>query len=108
MPAMKQAGLAVELLETRHVSDAFKAMPVKSGPQRTPARSRQTMRLGLVPAGTLQSITAQEIRAMLTARKLVQSKLLDLENSLRGILRGFGLKVGRRRGQTLPDASKSW
>jgi transposase len=27
--AMKQAGLAVELLETRHVSDAFKAMPVK-------------------------------------------------------------------------------
>src|SRR5438128_10882418 len=28
--AMKQAGLAVELLETRHVSDAFKAMPVKS------------------------------------------------------------------------------
>ena len=32
---------------------------------------------------------------MLTARKLVQSKLLDLENSLRGILRGFGLKVGK-------------
>ena len=31
--AMRQAGLAVELLETRHVRDAFKAMPVKSGPQ---------------------------------------------------------------------------
>ena len=28
--AMRQAGLAVELLETRHVHDAFKAMPVKS------------------------------------------------------------------------------
>jgi len=28
--AMKQAGLAVELLETRHVRDAFKAMPVKT------------------------------------------------------------------------------
>ena len=28
--AMRQAGLAVELLETRHVRDAFKAMPVKS------------------------------------------------------------------------------
>ena len=26
--AMKEAGLAVELLETRHVRDAFKAMPV--------------------------------------------------------------------------------
>lgn len=32
---------------------------------------------------------------MLTARKLVQSKLLDVENSLRGILRGFGLKIGK-------------
>jgi transposase len=32
---------------------------------------------------------------MLTARKLVQSKLQDVENSLRGILRGFGLKVGK-------------
>src|SRR5438445_9309404 len=28
--AMRDAGLAVELLETRHVRDAFKAMPVKS------------------------------------------------------------------------------
>ena len=29
------------------------------------------------------------------ARKLVQTKRLDVENSLRGILRGFGLKVGK-------------
>ncbi len=28
--AMRAAGLAVELLETRHVCDAFKAMPVKT------------------------------------------------------------------------------
>jgi transposase len=28
--AMRQAGPAVELLETRHVRDAFKAMPVKT------------------------------------------------------------------------------
>src|SRR5438034_9345053 len=92
--AMKQAGLAVELLETRHVSDAFKAMPVKS--DRNDARKiAQLMRLGWFRPVHCKSITAQEIRAMLTARKLVQSKLLDLENSLRGILRGFGLKVGK-------------
>jgi transposase len=42
-----------------------------------------------------KSIAAQELRAMLTARKLVQSKLRDVENHLRGILRGFGLKVGK-------------
>ena len=92
--AMKQAGLAVELLETRHVSDAFKAMPVKT--DRNDARKiAQLMRLGWFRPVHCKSIAAQEIRAMLTARKLVQSKLLDLENSLRGILRGFGLKVGK-------------
>ncbi len=36
----------------------------------------------------------------LTARKLVQSKLRDVENSLRGILRGFGLKVGKTTERT--------
>ena len=36
----------------------------------------------------------QEIRALLTARKLLVAKLRDVESSLRGILRGFGLKVG--------------
>ena len=32
---------------------------------------------------------------MLTTRTLAQSKLYDIEMSLRGILRGFGLKVGQ-------------
>jgi len=92
--AMKKAGLAVELLETRHVSDAFKAMPVKS--DRNDARNiAQLMRLGWFRPVHCKSMSAQEIRAMLTARKLIQSKLQDIENSLRGILRGFGLKVGK-------------
>ena len=43
--AMRDAGLAVELLETRHVRDAFKAMPVKT--DRKDARGiAQLMRLG--------------------------------------------------------------
>jgi transposase len=92
--AMKRAGLSVELLETRHVRDAFKAMPVKS--DRNDARGiAQLMRLGWFRPVHCKSIGAQETRAVLTARKLVQAKLLDVENSLRGILRGFGLKVGK-------------
>jgi transposase len=91
--AMKEAGLAVELLETRHVRDAFKAMPVKS--DRNDARGiAQLMRLGWFRPVHCKSMAAQETRALLTARKLVQSKLHDIEMSLRGILRGFGLKVG--------------
>ena len=91
---MTQEGLAVELLETRHVRDAFKGMMVKS--DRNDARNiAQLMRLGWFRPVHCKSLAAQEVRAMLTARKLVQSKLLDVENSLRGILRGFGLKVGK-------------
>jgi transposase len=41
-----------------------------------------------------KSANAQEVRALLTARKLIQTKLLDIECGMRGVLRGFGLKVG--------------
>jgi len=54
----------------------------------------QLMRLGWFRPVHCKSLPAQEVRALLTARKLVQSKLFDVEMSLRGILRGFGLKVG--------------
>ena len=92
--AMKQAGLAVELLETRHVRRAFETMLVKS--DRNDARGiAQLMRHGWFRPVHCKSLPAQEVRAILTARKLVQSKLQDTENSLRGILRGFGLKVGK-------------
>jgi transposase len=99
--AMREAGLAVELLETRHVRDAFKAMLVKS--DRNDARGiAQLVRLGWFRPVHCKSIAAQEVRAMLTARKLVQSKLRDVENSLRGILRGFGLKVGKTTARSFP------
>jgi transposase len=92
--AMREASLAVELLETRHVRDAFKAMPVKS--DRNDARGiAQLMRLGWFRPVHCKSMDAQATRSLLAARKLIQSKLHDVENSLRGILRGFGLKVGK-------------
>jgi transposase len=92
--ALREAGFAVELLETRHVRNAFKAMPVKT--DRNDARGiAQLMRLGWFRPVHCKSMEAQETRALLTARKLVQKKLRDFEMSLRGVLRGFGLKVGK-------------
>jgi transposase len=94
-----EAGLKVSLLEVRHVRTAFKTMPVKS--DRNDARGiAQLMRLGWFRAVHCKSLAAQEVRALLTARKLVQTKLLDVEMSLRGVLRNFGLKVGRTTGRT--------
>jgi transposase len=90
---LRAVGLAVELLETRHVQAALSAMPVKT--DRKDARGiAQLIRLGWFRPVHCKSLAAQETRALLTARKLLQSKLHDIEMSLRGILRGFGLKVG--------------
>ena len=91
---LRRAGLPVELLETRHVRKALELMPVKT--DRNDARGiAQLMRLGWFRPVHCKSLGSQEVRALLTARKLLQAKLLDVEMSLRGILRGFGLKVGR-------------
>jgi transposase len=93
-PALRKAGLAVELLETRHVRNALKTMPVKT--DRKDARGiAELMRLGWHRPVHCKSMAAQETRALLTTRHLVQSKLHDVEMSLRGTLRGFGLKVGK-------------
>src|SRR4029077_5091710 len=98
---MRDAGLAVELLETRHVRNAFKAMPVKT--DRKDARGiAQLMRLGWFRPVHCKSLPAQEVRALLTARKLLQTKNHDVEMSLRGVLRGFGLKVGPTTPRTFP------
>jgi len=101
-----EGGLKVTLLEVRHVRAAFKTMAVKS--DRNDARGiAQLMRLGWFRAVHCKSLPAQEVRALLTTRKLVQTKLLDVEMSLRGVLRNFGLKVGRTTA-CLTIGSRNW
>jgi transposase len=101
--AMTRAGLAAELLETRHVRNAFKTMPVKT--DKKDARGiAQLMRLGWFRPVHCKSASAQEVRALLTARKLLQGKLHDVEMSIRGVLRGFGLKVGATTPRTYARA----
>jgi len=88
------AGFEVVLLETRHVKAALSAMVIKT--DRKDARGiAQLLRMGWFRPVHAKSPAAQEVRALLVARKLLQTKLLDVEFSIRGILRGFGLKMAR-------------
>ncbi len=90
---LSAAGLPAVLIETRHVRAALSAMTHKT--DRSDARGiAHLMRLGWFRPVHAKGLLAQEIRALLTARRLLVEKLRDVENSLRGILRGFGLKVG--------------
>jgi transposase len=90
---LQKAGFEVVLLETRHVKAALSAMIVKT--DRRDARGiAQLLRMGWFRPVHCKSPPAQEVRALLTARKLLQAKMRDVELSLRGLLRGFGLKIG--------------
>jgi len=90
---LKRAGFEVVLLETRHVKAALSAMTVKT--DRKDARGiAQLIRMGWFRPVHAKSIASQEVRALLVARKQLLERLIDVELSMRGILRGFGLKVG--------------
>src|SRR5512133_1949787 len=90
---LSEAGLEAVLLETRHVKAALSAMVVKT--DRKDARGiAQLLRMGWYRPVHRKSPPAQEVRALLAGRKLLQAQLRDVELSIRGLLRGFGLKVG--------------
>ncbi|WP_043839719.1 IS110 family transposase [Muricoccus aerilatus] len=87
------AGLETVLLETRHVKAVLRSVAVKT--DRNDARGMaQMIRMGWFRPVHAKTIPAQEVRALLAARKQLQARLNDLGLCLRGILRGFGLKLG--------------
>jgi transposase len=90
---LKRTGFDAVLLETRHVKAALSAMMVKT--DRKDARGlAQLIRMGWFRPVHAKSMGSQEVRALLVARKQLLGRLIDVELSIRGILRGFGLKVG--------------
>src|SRR5262245_7113058 len=52
------------------------------------------MRVGLYRPVHVQTVRSQNLRVLMTSRKLLQSKAIAIENDLRATLRNFGLKVG--------------
>lgn len=90
---LTEAGLDVVLIETRQVKGALKAMPIKTV-RRDAEDIARLSPLGWFRSVHCKSVSAQEVRAVLSARKAVQQGFVTLELSLRGLLRTFGLKVG--------------
>ena len=88
-----EAGMPVICVETRHLHAVLKARINKT--DRNDAHGiAQMMRVGLFKPVHVKTPASQQRRLLLTSRKLLQRKIYDIENDLRGSLRNFGLKVG--------------
>jgi transposase len=97
--------LSVVLLETRQLRAATRAMPVKT--DQTDARAiAQMVRTGWFRPVHVKSELSQELRARLTARRLLVGKLRDIDHGVRGLLRGFGLKMGAVGERALPARAR--
>lgn len=89
-----EAGLPMVCVETRHMKALLKAQQVNKSDRNDARGIAQMMRVGLFKPVHVKTLAAQEQRMLLTSRKLIQRKLLDIECDMRGTLRNFGLKVG--------------
>src|SRR5512144_1125499 len=91
---LRAAGFAVICIETRQMKAALKAMRNKT--DRNDARGiAQIMRTGWFRMVHVKGSESHELRFLLTNRKTLQRKALDIENEIRGTLKAFGLKVGK-------------
>ena len=91
---LNTAEIETVLMETRQVKGALKAMPVKTD-RRDAQGMAHLLRMGWFRPVHCKSASSQEARALLTGRKLLVKKTIDIELGVRGILRGFGLKLGK-------------
>ncbi|MBO6899688.1 MAG: IS110 family transposase [Shimia sp.] len=90
---IEEAGYDVVLMETRLVKAALKAMPIKTD-RRDAQGIARLLQMGWYRPVHRKSVSSQEIRALLSARKSIQQAIINIELSMRGVLRNFGLKLG--------------
>ncbi|WP_138473103.1 IS110 family transposase [Poseidonocella sp. HB161398] len=91
---LTEAGFETVLMETRHVKGALKAMPIKTD-RRDAEGIARLLQMGWFRPVHCKSVSAQEMRALLGARKSIHQAVINLELSIRGTLRNFGLKLGK-------------
>ena len=101
---LREAGYDVVCMEARQVNAALSAMRNKT--DKHDARGiAQILRSGWYSRVHVKSVEAHHTRALLTSRKVMQRKCIDLENEIRGLLKVFGFKLPMRLSRGAFDAA---
>lgn len=94
LKGLEQRNLQAVQMETRQVHLALSASAVKT--DRKDARGiANLLRMGWFKPVHVKTATARERRVLLSARESLLRRLKDLDNSVRGLLRCFGLRPPR-------------
>ena len=89
---LQAAGYEVICLEARQVNSALSAMRNKT--DKNDARGiAQILRTGWYSRVHVKSMESHLIRALLSSRKTVLKKCVDLENEIRGLIRLLGINL---------------
>ncbi len=100
---LRSDGFDVICLEARQVNAALSAMRNKT--DKTDARGiAQILRTGWYARVHVKSRASHYIRALLSSRKAVLKKCIDLENEVRGLFKVFGIKLPASLGHGPFDA----
>jgi transposase len=92
---LQEAGFEVMCMEARQVAAALSAMRNKT--DRNDAQGiAQLLRTGWYSPVHVKSLQSHQIRALLSSRRAVLTKCVDLENELRGLLKVFGIRLASK------------
>lgn len=100
---LRRAGFPATVVEARHMASALSAMRNKT--DRNDAKGiAQMMRTGWFREVHVKSDESHKLRLLLSNRRMLKRKFLDIENTIRGTLKVFGIKTGHiSRGQFEPQ-----
>jgi transposase len=94
---LNDRGLPIICIDARHANAALKVRPNKTD-RNDAAGLAQIIRTGWFKQVRIKSRASYELRSLLAAREVLVRSRVKIENEIRGLLRTFGVLIGKAAG----------